>query len=93
MKLLITGATGLVGRRLVQKAFSLGIEIHFLTTSKSKTDSIAGAKGFHWNPSKAEIESACFEGVDVLNLLIHTLQILILMILKFNTESSAIGFY
>lgn len=65
MKLLITGATGLVGRRLVQKALSLGIEIHFLTTSKSKTDSIAGAKGFHWNPSKAEIDSACFEGVDV----------------------------
>ena len=66
MKLLITGATGLVGRVLVREALSLGIDIHFLTTNKSKTHALTGANGFYWNPSQAEIDSTCFEGVDVL---------------------------
>ena len=36
MKILITGATGLIGRSLVKIALSRGIEINFLTTKKSK---------------------------------------------------------
>ena len=46
MKLLITGATGLVGQALVAKALSDGIQIHFLTTNKTKTKSIKGTHGF-----------------------------------------------
>ena len=55
MKLLITGATGLVGKELVKKALEQGMIIHYLTTSKSKT--IIGARGFYWNPSSQEIDS------------------------------------
>ena len=64
MKLLITGATGLVGKELVKKALEQGMIIHYLTTSKSKT--IIGARGFYWNPSSQEIDSSCFEGVDAI---------------------------
>jgi len=66
MKLLITGATGLVGKELVKKALEQGMIIHYLTTHKSKTKTIIGARGFYWNPSSQEIDSSCFEGVDVI---------------------------
>ena len=36
MKLLITGATGLVGNELVKMALKQGMIIHYLTTHKSK---------------------------------------------------------
>ena len=37
MKLLITGATGLVGSILVKKAVEAGHQIHFLSTRINKT--------------------------------------------------------
>ena len=40
MKLLITGATGLVGNELVKMALKQGMIIHYLTTHKSKTKKI-----------------------------------------------------
>ncbi len=66
MKLLITGATGLVGNELVKMALEQGMIIHYLTTHKSKTKKIIGAHGFYWNPSLQEIDFSCFEGVDVI---------------------------
>ena len=36
MKVLITGATGLIGKVLTEKFFSTGIKVNFLTTKKSK---------------------------------------------------------
>ena len=66
MKLLITGATGLVGNKLVKMALEQGMIIHYLTTHKSKIKKIIGAHGFYWNPSLQEIDSSCFEGVDVI---------------------------
>ena len=66
MKLLITGATGLVGKELVKKALQQGMIIHFLTTQKSKINTIIGALGFYWNPSEQEIDFTCFEGVDII---------------------------
>ena len=56
MKLLITGATGLVGNELVKMALKQGMIIHYLTTHKSKTKKIIGAHGFYWNPSLQEID-------------------------------------
>ena len=66
MKLLITGATGLVGSILAQKALSLGHEIHFLTTRKAKVIQEGKMKGYYWNPSLNELDLACFEGVDAI---------------------------
>ena len=64
MKLLITGATGLVGNSLTEKYAQQGIQIHYLTTRKSQMESIEGAQGYYWNPYKNEIDLACFIGVD-----------------------------
>lgn len=64
MKLLITGATGLVGNSLIEKYTQQGIQIHYLTTRKSQIGSIEGAQGYYWNPNKNEIDLSCFFGVD-----------------------------
>tara|TARA_Y100000389_G_scaffold119514_1_gene116657 strand:+ start:1804 stop:2721 length:918 start_codon:yes stop_codon:yes gene_type:complete len=66
MKILITGATGLLGRSLVKTALSKGIEINFLTTKKPKINCLNKAKGFYWNPSNGDLDTDCFLGVDVI---------------------------
>lgn len=66
MKLLITGATGLVGKEIVAKAHQLGHEVHFLTTRPTEVNRFAPAKGFLWNPSKNQIDENCLIGVDVI---------------------------
>tara|TARA_B100000767_G_scaffold275785_2_gene315596 strand:+ start:5285 stop:6187 length:903 start_codon:yes stop_codon:yes gene_type:complete len=66
MRILISGATGLVGKNLVKQALLVGHKIHFLTTQKPKIQSIDGAKGFYWNPNTNEIDISCFDGVDSL---------------------------
>lgn len=66
MELLITGATGLIGTKLTKILMENGFKIKYLTTSKSKTNSILGAKGFYWNPYQNEIDSTCFSGVDTI---------------------------
>lgn len=66
MKILITGATGLVGMNLINKALDQGHSINFLTTKLSKIHSINGCKGFYWNPSKGQIDLKAFEGVSQL---------------------------
>ena len=50
MKILITGATGLVGSVLLETALSAGHAIHFLTTNKRKITLHPNTKGFYWNP-------------------------------------------
>ncbi len=66
MKLLITGATGLIGLNIIKQAQNNNIEVHYLTTRKSKLNGIQGAKGFLWNSSVQEIDIKCFEGVDTI---------------------------
>lgn len=69
MKILITGATGLVGSAIMEECRKRGDEVHFLTTSKNKLTQSDGVKGFYWDPSRGEIDLTCFEGVDtVINL-------------------------
>ncbi len=66
MRILITGATGLIGGSLIGECLSRDIDINFLTTRREKIDSIPNARGFHWNPENGEIDTACFEGVDAI---------------------------
>lgn len=66
MKILITGATGLLGQAIVKEVQSQGIEIHYLSTSKSKMNRFPNAKGFFWNPSEGELDTDCFEGVTAI---------------------------
>ncbi len=66
MKILITGATGLIGRSFVDIALSQGIQINFLTTKKSKINCLNKAQGFYWDPSYGDLNSDCFLGVDII---------------------------
>ena len=64
--ILITGATGLVGKALVKKCLAEGYTVHYLSTRKSKIESQTNSKGFYWNPQENKIDVACFEGVEVI---------------------------
>ncbi len=63
MKILITGASGLIGRVISKKALNKGYEVNFLTTNKKKINSIDGCKGFYWNPQKGIVDLNAFDGV------------------------------
>ncbi|NIK92634.1 TIGR01777 family protein [Mangrovimonas sp. CR14] len=66
MRVLITGATGLVGKEIVKKCLENDISVHYLTTSKHKLQNQKNYKGFYWNPSKNELDAGCFDGVDAI---------------------------
>lgn len=66
MKLLITGATGLIGQELVRAALSHGHTVHYLTTSKDKIVNQESYQGFYWSPQQGIIDENCMYGVDAI---------------------------
>lgn len=64
MRVLITGATGLVGSNLTKLLRQKDIEVNYLTTSKNKINRVEGYKGFYWNPDQDEIDIQALEGVE-----------------------------
>lgn len=66
MTILITGATGLVGHKLVALLKKDNHIIHYFTTSKSKIKDNPNFKGFYWNPVSGEIDVAAFENVETI---------------------------
>lgn len=64
MRVLITGATGLVGSHLTKLFRQKEIEVNYLTTGKEKIKKVEGYTGFYWNPESREIDTAAIEGVD-----------------------------
>ena len=66
MKILITGATGLIGTELVSLLLQKGISIHYLTTSKNKINNKNNYHGFYWNPTQGFIDENCLMGVDAI---------------------------
>ena len=66
MTVLITGATGLIGQEIVKQCHAEGINVHYLTTSKSKLSTDSNYKGFYWNPNNNEIDHNCFDGVSAI---------------------------
>jgi uncharacterized protein (TIGR01777 family) len=66
MKILITGATGLVGQALTKMLLDRGDSVNYLTTRSSKIKDRENYKGFLWNTKTQEIDRACFEGVSAI---------------------------
>jgi len=66
MRVLITGATGLIGQVIVRQCHAQNIAVNFLTTHKSKLISSDNYKGFYWNPKQSEINTECFQDVSVI---------------------------
>lgn len=60
-QILITGATGLIGKKLVRQLLSKG---HSLAILSRKPIQIKGVKTFLWDVYKKEIDLACMEGID-----------------------------
>ncbi|MCR9183505.1 MAG: TIGR01777 family oxidoreductase [Flavobacteriaceae bacterium] len=66
MRVLITGATGLIGKELVKQCLKQQIDVHYLTTSKSKLEDTENYKGFYWNPRQGELDINAINGVDAI---------------------------
>jgi hypothetical protein len=66
MKVLITGATGLVGSELVSQCHEKGYAVNYLTTSKDKIVSESNYQGYFWNPDKQEIDEKCLNNVSII---------------------------
>lgn len=66
MRVLITGATGLIGQEIIKHCHQKNIEVSYLTTSKSKIDPLEKEQGFYWNPKKQEIDKNCFKDVNAI---------------------------
>ncbi|WP_405205599.1 TIGR01777 family oxidoreductase [Aquimarina sp. LLG6339-5] len=66
MKVLITGATGLIGQEIVRLCHQSSIDVNYLTTSKNKLTSEKNYQGYYWNPSSGEIDLDCFKDVEVI---------------------------
>ena len=61
MKILITGATGLIGKYLVRKLKENGHEIVILTRKKTEKPN-----EFQWNPDQNFIEDAALENIEAI---------------------------
>ncbi|WP_310554401.1 TIGR01777 family oxidoreductase [Flavobacterium sp.] len=66
MKVLITGATGLIGKQISELLLQNGIKIHYLTTSKNKIQHQPNYSGFYWNPQTGIIDENCLLGVTAI---------------------------
>jgi uncharacterized protein (TIGR01777 family) len=66
MKVLITGATGLIGSELVKLLLSKNHSVHYLTTLNAKIKEEPNYKGFYWNPQEGKIDERCIDGVDAI---------------------------
>jgi hypothetical protein len=66
MRVLITGATGLVGSELVSILHHNNVDVNYLSTSKDKIKSENNFKGFYWDPHKGIMDESAFIGVDAI---------------------------
>jgi uncharacterized protein len=66
MRVLITGATGLIGSELSKLCREKGIKVNYLTTSKSKIKKEKDFQGFYWEPKNQVIEKGCLENVQTI---------------------------
>ncbi|MBJ6367198.1 TIGR01777 family oxidoreductase [Snuella sedimenti] len=66
MRVLITGATGLIGQAIVKRCHKEGVAVNYLTTKRSKLEQRENYKGFYWNVKTQDIDAKCFKGVDAI---------------------------
>jgi len=66
MNILITGATGLVGKAILDICKLKGYKVHYLTTNKEKIENRKGIRGFYWNIKTQKIDSNCLDDVEAI---------------------------
>ena len=69
MKVLITGGSGTLGKKIANLAFKKKYEVNILTRNKNLKSHNPQLKYYYWNPKKEDIDLDCFNEVDcVINL-------------------------
>lgn len=66
MRILITGATGLIGHQIVKQCKQQQISVNYLTTHADSIENKPDYKGFLWDAKKKTIDLACLEGVTAI---------------------------
>ncbi|TYB80286.1 TIGR01777 family protein [Bizionia saleffrena] len=66
MRVLITGATGLIGSEIVKQCHDKDLLVSYLTTSTSKISKDDNYRGYLWNPETEEIDVDCLKDVDTI---------------------------
>lgn len=64
MKVIVTGATGLVGSALIRSLLSEGHNVTRLVRGGAQAFSAPGTKAVHWEPAKGNIDANELEGHD-----------------------------
>jgi len=64
MNVLITGGTGLIGKRLSAMLLEKGYSVSFL--SRGKTDISGTIKTYHWNPEKGELDDTAIRNAHAI---------------------------
>jgi uncharacterized protein len=66
MKILLTGATGVIGTEIITLCLQKHYQVHYLTTDSGKIRSSEGVQGFYWNPQRGEMDMKSMEGIDAI---------------------------
>ena len=66
MHILITGASGLIGKSLIHALEQRDYRISTLSTSKRLTPFSTNIKTYHWSPSQGVFDKKALDGVDVI---------------------------
>lgn len=64
MRVIVTGATGLVGRALIRSLLADGHEVTRLVRGGAQGFRAPGTAAVHWNPERGEIDAKELEGHD-----------------------------
>ena len=65
MRFLVTGATGLIGRKITSILIKRGDQVNALTTNKKNISNSSEIDFYFWNPELCIIDEKCFKDVDV----------------------------
>lgn len=65
MKILITGATGLIGKKLTNLLLKSGHNVSHLSRSSSAAVTKSAVRVFKWNVNEKTIDAECVKDVDV----------------------------
>tara|TARA_B100001057_G_scaffold146988_2_gene146928 strand:- start:18085 stop:18993 length:909 start_codon:yes stop_codon:yes gene_type:complete len=69
MKLLITGGSGTLGKKITELAIERNYCVNILTRNKNLSSKNKNINFYYWDPTNEEIDLRCFSGVDsVINL-------------------------
>ena len=66
MHILVTGASGLIGKPLICALEERNYVISTLSTTKRSAPIATNIKTYYWNPSQGVIDAKAFDGVDVI---------------------------